>query len=414
MTTHQTIQVIGVGAISPFGCGAHTLFEGLCRNRNTFVRYQPFVDAGLKHPFASPIPPSVTAQIPSVDPSAPPMASTDQRDTQLLAYVVGQALTSATQSPDLSNLTVPAQRIGLFVGTSGGGLGAFSQLIASKHVTTIHKSSRNPAHITVARYHAGTHHVAQHFGFGGPVQVICTACASGSQAIAQACDWLQCRAVDVAIAAGYDALHPFVGAGFDALGATADCAMPFSQHRSGLVLGEAAAAVVLTREGVLPAKPLGHITAWACASDAYHLTSPHPQGRGVAQAIRRAMHQADLTQANLAAVSAHGTSTVYNDCMEAAALCDVFGEKGGNLPVYTVKGTIGHTLGAAGALEAVVAIESMQRGIIPPTCTEPPLDPRCNVNLIVEPTPCPRTTTLSISAGFGGANCVLAISAALS
>lgn len=414
MTIHQPIQVIGTGVISPFGSGADALFDGLCRKRNTFVRYQPFVDAGLKHPFASPIPPSAITQFPSVAPCVAPIDSASQRDTQLLANVVGQALMCATQSPDLSRLTVPAQRIGLFVGTSGGGLGAFSQLIASKHVSAPRNWAHNPALITAARYYAGTHHVSQHFGFSGPVQVICTACASGAQAIAQACDWLQCRAIDVAIAAGYDALHPFVGAGFDALGATADCAMPFSQHRTGLVLGEAAAAVVLTRKGVLPANLLGHITAWASASDAYHLTSPHPQGRGVAQAIRSAMRQANLTQANLAAVSAHGTSTVYNDCMEAAALCDVFGEKAGNLPVYTVKGTIGHTLGASGTLEAVVAIESMQRGIIPPTCTFPPLDPRCNVNLVVEPTPCPHTTTLSISAGFGGANCVLAITAAIS
>jgi 3-oxoacyl-[acyl-carrier-protein] synthase II len=355
-----------------------------------FVRHDSFVRAGLKHPHAAPLPPGCLDD-------ANAGCSVD-RGTRLLEAVVRDALVDGTGRADLSATGVAPLRVGLFVGTSSAGLGALTRTLAGER-----------GEESEARYFAGTRWVRRALGVEGPTEVICTVCASGAQAIEEACGWLQWGAVDLAIAAGYDPLEPFVGAGFDALGATADRAMPFRAQRSGLVLGEAGAALVLARPGSHRFRSAGRILGWASASDAFHVTSPHPEGRGVALALRTALERADLGAADVGAINAHGTSTVHNDRMESRAFARVFGPRAGGLPVYTVKGTIGHTLGAAGAVEAVVSLLSTAHRILPPTCTDGEEDPECDVDLVVEPRSCGPGVTLSISAGFGGVNCVLVL-----
>ena len=425
--------ILGMGAITAFGTGVDCLFDGLCRCQPKFVRYQPFVDAAMKYPFAAPIAeeallkkvlPEANAaniQAPATDdsPDDPNHKLVwNRRETRLLWAAVEQAVEQAFQRETgdwHSELAARSRRVGLFVGTSAAGVGALGEALrgATKH------GQRQQA-----RYYASCEAVARRLGVQGPVQVICTACASGAQAIAQGCQWIAMGAVDVAIAGGFDALEPFVGAGFDALGATAARPLPFRLQRCGLVLGEAAGAVVLARAKTLPGDAIGHVTGWGFGSDAFHLTSPHPDARGLVHAMSAAMggaiggttggvmRQGGVSTGNIVAINAHGTATVYNDRMEARAVEILFGSAGKRapeVPVYTVKGTIGHTLGAAGAVEAIVAVTSMNRRVLPPTCTEGPHDPACNVNLVTAPTECRVGTTLSLSAGFGGVNCVLAL-----
>lgn len=381
------IEVLGVGVRSPFGVGAEPLFQGLCEAVPAFVHHEPFELAGLRHPFAAPLPPSCLT-----DPNSG--TSTD-RGTRLLEAVVRDALEAATGHADLSGLGVEAERVGLFVGTSAAGISALSDWVAG----------RGDGHR--ARYHGGASWVARQLGILGPVQVICTVCASGAQAIAEACGWLRSGAVDRAIAAGYDVLEPFVAAGFDALGATADLPLPFRMGRSGLVLGEGGAALVLARPGSHTRTALGAVAGWASTSDAYHVTSPHPEGAGVERALRAALASAKVDAPDVQAINAHGTATVANDRMESRALRRVFGPKA--RPVTTVKGTIGHTLGAAGALEAVASLVSVARRSIPPTCTAGAEDPECDVDLVIEPRPMGPGFVVSVSAGFGGVNCVLVL-----
>jgi 3-oxoacyl-[acyl-carrier-protein] synthase II len=219
------------------------------------------------------------------------------------------------------------------------------------------------------------------------------------------------RIVDVAIAAGFDPLEPFVGAGFDSLNALTDVPRPFRAERRGLALGEGAAALVLVRDDVMPTRRTdGLVRGWGESADAHHLTAPVPSGRGVALAIRRALQCASLIDAHIDVVNAHGTGTPFNDAMESAALTQVFGPRAGEKPVYTVKGTIGHTLGAAGAIEAAVSIAAMNAGVIPPTVTSGADDPRCAVNLVAgRPIDARTRYTLSLSSAFGGTNCALVL-----
>jgi 3-oxoacyl-[acyl-carrier-protein] synthase II len=155
------------------------------------------------------------------------------------------------------------------------------------------------------------------------------------------------------------------------------------------------------------------ILGYGRSADAHHLTAPDPQGRGVALAIARALRCAGLSPDAVGVVNAHGTATPFNDAMEAAALTRVFGPRAGGRPVHTVKGTIGHTLGAAGAVEAVVALAAMAARVVPPTVTSGALDPRCDLDVVADaPRPCDARCTLSLSSAFGGTNCALLLGAA--
>ena len=386
------IDVVGVGVRSPFGVGPDRLFAGLCSGRPTYGRYEPFVRAGLEYPLAAPLPEGCLADV--GDEGA-------GRGKRLLEAVVRDALADATGSSDLSRLHAPAQRVGLFVGTSSAGLDFLTQALTHSN-----------ALVGEPRYAWETEQVARSLGVAGQVQVLCSVCAAGSQAVAEAASWLCAGSVDVAIAAGYDVLEPFVAAGFDVLGATSDRALPFRAERSGLVLGEAGAALVLVRPNEHSLSLRGTVEGWASASDAFHVTAPHPEGLGLACATRAALAVAHLEPKQIDVINAHGTATVYNDQMESRAFCNVFGARAGHIPLHTVKGTIGHTLGAAGAVEAVVALTSMREGVIPPTCTEGPEDPGCDVDLVMSPRHAHIRRTLSASAGFGGFNCVLVLGGA--
>jgi 3-oxoacyl-[acyl-carrier-protein] synthase II len=353
-----------------------------------FVRHDAFVKAGLRHPFAAPLPSDCLE-----DANA---GAGRHRGVRLLEAAVRDALCDSMGRPELAGLGVPADRIGLFVGTSSAGIGGLSAALAG-----------DGGRDSEARYAWESERVARTLGVRGPVQVTCSVCAAGAQAIAEAASWLRHQVVDVAIAVGYDVLEPFVGAGFTALGAYADKPMPFRASRRGLVLGEAGAALILTRRGQPGFDTKGTLDGWGSAGDAFHLTAPHPDGLGLATASRAALVHAGRKPSEIDAINAHGTSTLYNDRMEARAFTNVFGPRAGERPVYTVKGTIGHTLGAAGAVEAVVSLVSMQRKVIPPTVTSGDLDPECDVDLVTEPRSTPLRHTLSVSAGFGGVNCVL-------
>jgi 3-oxoacyl-(acyl-carrier-protein) synthase len=369
------------------------LIDGLCAARAVFAPYAPFARAGLKYPVAAAVTDDTLHHGGLV---------AHDRGALLLEGAVRDALEKATGARGLQGLTgVAAERVALVAGTSSSGIGSF----CAAQVT------EQPRDADDTRYASATHTVARILGVRGPVHVICSVCASGALAIAEAAQMLDDRIVDVAIAAGFDPLEPFVGAGFDSLNALTEVPRPFRAERRGLALGEGSAALVLVRDDLFSAKrTVGWVSGWGESADAHHLTAPDPSGKGVALAIRRALACASLEESRIDVVNAHGTGTPFNDAMESAALAIVFGARGGEKPVYTVKGTIGHTLGAAGAIEAAVSIAAMNAGVIPPTVTSGPDDPRCAVNLVAGRAIDARTRfTLSLSSAFGGTNCALVL-----
>jgi 3-oxoacyl-[acyl-carrier-protein] synthase II len=258
--------------------------------------------------------------------------------------------------------------------------------------------------------------LARRHGARGPVATVSTACASGTAAIGLAAAWIrEGRAVRV-LAGGADALSPFVFSGFDALRALSPtAARPFDAGRDGLTLGEGAAFLLLEDEDAARrrgARVLARVTGYGSAADAFHMTRPDPSGAGLARAAAAALADARRTAADVGFVSAHGTGTVFNDAMEEAALAHVLGPRAGSVPVHGLKGATGHTLGAAGALEAVLCALVLGAEDVPPTAGHRAARPGSPLFVVsgAPHRPARRVdVVLSTSAAFSGTDAALVL-----
>ena len=244
----------------------------------------------------------------------------------------------------------------------------------------------------------------------GPRMTIVNACSSGTDAIGVASSWIRAGLCDVAIAGGADEMYTVPLSGFWSLGVmSAEPCMPFDRDRSGLNLGEGAGVVVLESDAFAKGRVKKHkfeVAGYGSAGDAYHLTAPHPQGRGLDAAIRAALGQAKINPGQIAFVNAHGTATLDNDRTEAKVLSNVFGPE---IKFLSTKGYTGHTLGAAGGLEAVFALLGLREGWIPASAGFK--NPAEDVGIV----PVRQTTridgefAMSTSLAFGGNNAALIV-----
>jgi len=293
-------------------------------------------------------------------------------------------------------------RIAVVVGTALGGVEELEH--ALDHDPT-------PRRAFDALYDAPGHALADWLGARGPVLTVSAACASGATALGVGADLLREGAADLVVAGGYDVLCRFVLRGFDALRSlTRERVRPFDRRRSGLLLGEAAGLVLLARERDVRGPRLGRLLGHGSASDASHVAAPDPDGRGLEAAIRAALAAADVPPGDLDFVSAHGTGTPLNDRIETAVLRRVLGARAEAIPVNSIKGALGHTMGAAAALEAIMCLLAGREGLIPPTAGFEEEDPSCGLDYV--PGTCraarPRLM-LSTSLGFGGCNAALVL-----
>jgi 3-oxoacyl-(acyl-carrier-protein) synthase len=265
-----------------------------------------------------------------------------------------------------------------------------------------------------ALYDAPAHELARWLGARGPVITVSTACASGATALALGADLLRSGEVDAVIAGGYDALCRFVMRGFDALRSlTRDDVRPFHLRRSGLLLGEAAALVLLRREHDARGARLGTLLGYGSASDAAHIAAPDPEGRGLERSIRAALAQAQVGPEAVDFVSAHGTATPLNDRIETAVLKRALGPRAREIPVNSIKANLGHTMGAAATLEAVMCLLASRHGLIPPTLHLDEPDPACDLDYVPGHARAGRPRiSLSTSLGFGGCNAALVLEGA--
>jgi 3-oxoacyl-[acyl-carrier-protein] synthase II len=253
--------------------------------------------------------------------------------------------------------------------------------------------------------------LADAFGFSGPITIIANACASGGNAIGHAFELLQRRQAQQVLTGGYDALSQLVFAGFDSLQALSPTrCRPFDAQRDGLALGEGAAVMALEtldhakgRGAVI----LGEIVGYGAATDAHHLTQPHPNGDAAFAAMNAACESARLNPSQIDYINAHGTGTPLNDSAEAAAINRWAGTHTKGLAVSSTKSSIGHLLGAAGAVEAVVCLMALRGQWLPPELTVKTPDPICSFPLVREPRDARLNYVLSNSFGFGGANATL-------
>src|SRR5712672_3883199 len=243
------------------------------------------------------------------------------------------------------------------------------------------------------------------FGFSAPCHVIANACASGTNAVGHAFECVRSGRYQRVLAGGYDALAEMVFVGFDSLQAsTPEKCRPFDRHRNGMVLGEGAALLALenfdlARERGAPV--LAEIIGYGISTDNYHITQPDPSGIGAQQAMERALHSAEISARDVDYINAHGTATAFNDTAEGKAISSLFN----GVPVSSTKGMMGHSLGAAGAIEAIVCLLALKDQFLPPNINFGALDDGLDLNVVANES---RTavvgTALSNSFGFGGTN----------
>lgn len=287
---------------------------------------------------------------------------------------------------------IPAGRLGVAIGTSSGGMATSERWFAS----------RDPSLADAATYHAPFRALLARIGKVERATHPVTACSASTLSILIAMRWLELGEVDYAIAGGYDALTVFVAAGFEALGATSASPppRPFRTSRDGMNLGEGCGLFLLGR-----GRGVARIAGAGASGDAVHLTAPDRTGGGLSRAALRALSGIDPAIVDL--VSVHGTSTAFNDPMEAKAIATALGR--GDVPVHAGKASIGHTLGAAGVLESSLAIDALTRQVLPATAGDGELDPEVGARPLSVNTAAPVRAVLKLSAAFGGANASLVL-----
>jgi 3-oxoacyl-[acyl-carrier-protein] synthase-1 len=297
-------------------------------------------------------------------------------------------------------------RVALVLGTSTSSIGeterAYRELDADGHMNASHRNNR--AHQT----HSLGAFVQEALGIDGPCLTIATACSSSAKVFASAERLLRSGLADAAIVGGVDSLCGSVLFGFNSLQlVSAQPCRPFDIERNGLSLGEAAGFALL--ENITVDKSALRLIGYGESADAHHMSAPHPQGLGAQRALHDALARAAITPADVDYINLHGTASRQNDEVEAALIARTF-------PATTLasssKGWTGHTLGAAGIVEAVVALLAIERGLVPGTMNALVLDPACGPQIIIDNQERNVRIALSNSFGFGGNNCCLAFAAA--
>lgn len=373
------IAITGYGAVTPFGVGVSALWTGLTHAKSAvgsadeteFQRWSPAM-----------------ASIKDFDPgkylSRKQVVDTD-RFTQLALVAAEEAINDAgfaSGGPD-SFGSIDPERVGIALGSAFGGMESLE--LGMRQLTAGVSGRVSPRMVTKSMPNAAAGAMAMKWGVQGPVLTYATACASSANAIGEAVYWLKSDQADVVLAGGAEYLFtPVVLAGLSAAGAIARTgpddfsrwSRPFDRDRKGMVMGEGSAILVLepfeqaVRRG---ARIHAELLGYGASNDAFHETAPHPEGRGAIQSMRRALKSATLAPPDIGYINAHATATPAGDAAECTALRAVFGEHLVHIPVSSIKGGLGHMLGAAGAVESIASILALETGWLPPTlhCDNP-------------------------------------------
>ena len=304
----------------------------------------------------------------------------------------------------------PVNDVPLVLGTTAGGM-SLGEDYFRQAVQSPGRHRRQPTRAIHYQPQVQARMVLDALGFNGPITIISNACASGSNAIGHAWNLVRCGQAECALAGGYDALSLLVFAGFDALQALSPTiCRPFDARRDGLALGEGAALVALeTLEHAQRrnAPILGELIGYGTTIDQHHLTQPQPEGNAALTAMNLACDAARLGPKDVDYINAHGTGTVLNDSSEASAISRWAGPRAATLPVSSTKASIGHLLGAAGAVEAVICLMALREQWLPAQAAFETPDPACNFPIVRQPRDAQVKVALSNSFGFGGVNATL-------
>jgi len=386
VTSRTSVAILAAGAVTPLGPDLDSFWSGLLSGFDGISAIERFPVGDLRVGRGGEIKKLVIGSMPH-----PPAC----RASQLLIAAAEDLRARATLACD------PA-RLAVVVGTALGGVGEL------EHAEAGDASLRRAEG---ALYDSPAHRLASWLRADGPVLTVSTACASGATAMGLGAELLRDDRADLVVAGGYDILCRFVMRGFDALRSlTRDRVRPFDRRRSGLLLGEGAALVLLSRDRDARGERLGRLLGHASGSDGSHIAAPDPEGRGLEFAVRAALAEAGVDGSAIDLVSAHGTATPLNDRIETAVLKRVLGRRAYDIPVNAIKGALGHTMGAAATLEAVMCLLAGRHGAVPPTFGYEEPDADCDLDYVPATARCVRPrVSLSTSLGFGGCNAALVL-----
>lgn len=393
----EPIVVTGAGVVSPIGQDLDAFWAGLVTGVSGVTEIERFPVADLRVTRGGEV--KKLGRLPESGPRLPTC-----RASQFLIHAAREALAQA----GLDAGRAAAGRLAVVVGTALGGIDDAERAV---------RGQGGVRGLLGSLYDGPTWNLARWLGARGPVLTVSTACASGATSLGVAADLLRAGAADLAVAGGVDVLCRFVQRGFNVLRSlTRDAVRPFDRRRSGILLGEGAGLVVLERAAMATARgmraPLGVLLGHGSAADGTHITAPDPEGRGLEAAIRAALGEAGVEPAAIDFVSAHGTGTPANDRVETEVLKRVLGARAGAIPVNSIKAHLGHTMGAAATLEAIMCLLAGRHGQIPPTLNYGVPDPHCDLDCVPNEARRYRPRlSLSTSLGFGGCNAALVLEA---
>ena len=406
--TLPRVVVTGMGALTALGLDVATTWDGLVAGRSGVATITQFDPSRLTT--------RIGAEVKGFDPSA----ILDRKEQRRNDRYVQLALVAARQAMDQAGLPArlegeEAERTGVVIGTGIGGIQTLADQVLLMGQRGPDRMSPFLIPMAIGNLAAGV--TAIMFGPQGPNMSVVSACATGGHSIGEAWEIIRRGDADMMLAGGSEAtMHEALVGGFAAMRALSTrndeperASRPFDRHRDGFVIGEGCGVVVLEsleHARARGAEPLAEIVGYGATADASHITLPAPGGAGAVRAIRRALEKAHLSVDDVAMVNAHATSTPEGDPRELEAMRTLFGDRAGQVSITANKSMIGHTLGAAGAVEAIATVMSLRTGIVPPTINlEDPDDAAAGLDLT--PGKARRReieVAVSNSFGFGGQN----------
>lgn len=399
----RRVVVTGMGAITPIGNTVEEFWKNIKAKKIGFAPITKYDASEYKC--------KIAAEVKDFD----PLLYMDFKSAKRMELFSQYAIAAAKEALEDSQIdmeTEDAFRIGTAIGSGVGSLQAVER--EYERLTTKGPGRVNPMFIPMMISNMAAGNVAIRFGLRGKSLDVVSACATGTNCIGEAFRTIQYGDADMMVAGGTESCIDGLGmAGFSALTALSTsedptrCSIPFDKERSGFVMGEGAAMLVLEEyehAKARHAKIYAEVLGYGCSSDAYHITSPIEDGSGAAKAMENAIADACLKTTDISYINAHGTATHHNDLFETRAIKSVFGENAKNLRVNSTKSMIGHLLGAAGAIEAITCIKEMQEGYIHPTVGYLVADEECDLNYCKDEIKEEVPYALSNSLGFGGHN----------
>ena len=405
----RRVVVTGMGAITPIGLNVEEFWNGLKEGKTGFGEITHFDSSDFKVHLA--------AEVKDFQPKE----YMNPKDARRMELFCQYAVAAAKQAMEQSGLDMEKEdpfAVGCSIGSGIGSL----QTIEREHEKYLQKGPNRmgPLMVPMMISNMAAGNVSIQLGLRGKNINVVTACATGTHSIGEAYRSIQCGDADVMFAGGTEAAVTPIGVGgfaaLTALSTSTDpkrCSIPFDKERDGFVLGEGAGVVVL--EELEHAKAIGaHILAevvgYGATADAYHITSPIEDGSGAARAMENAIKEAGIEPKDVAYINAHGTSTHHNDLFETVAIKKVFGEQAKDVKVNSTKSMIGHLLGAAGAVEFITCVKSIQEGFVHQTVGYQVPDEECDLDYVTEgPLEMDVKYALSNSLGFGGHNATLLV-----